>query len=74
MAGTTQVDIALQYNDGFNETVFAYANNIHTTDGGTHLTGFRTALTRVLNDLGRKLGISKTPVSPETMCARGSAR
>jgi DNA gyrase subunit B len=59
MAGTTQVDIALQYNDGFSETVFAYANNIHTTDGGTHLTGFRTALTRVLNDQGRKLGIIK---------------
>ena len=59
MAGTTQIDIAIQYNDGFNESVFAYANNIHTVDGGTHLTGFRTALTRVLNDLGRKLGVLK---------------
>jgi DNA gyrase subunit B len=57
--GTTQVDIALQYNDGFNEAVFAYANNIHTVDGGTHLTGFRSALTRVLNDLGRKVGVLK---------------
>jgi DNA gyrase subunit B len=59
MAGTTQIDIALQYNDGYNESVFAYANNINTVDGGTHLTGFRTALTRVLNDLGRKAGILK---------------
>ena len=58
-AGSAQVDIALQYNDGYNESVFAYANNIHTVDGGTHLTGFRTALTRVLNDLGRRLGILK---------------
>jgi len=56
-AGSTQVDIALQYNDTFNETVFSYANAIHTVEGGTHLTGFRSALTRVLNDLGRKLGV-----------------
>ncbi|MDB5074117.1 MAG: gyrB [Chloroflexi bacterium] len=59
LAGTTQIDIALQYNDGFSESVLAYANNIHTAEGGTHLTGFRTALTRVLNDLGRKLGVLK---------------
>ncbi|HZS86565.1 MAG TPA: DNA topoisomerase (ATP-hydrolyzing) subunit B [Chloroflexota bacterium] len=59
MAGTTSIDIALQYNDGYNESTFAYANNIHTVDGGTHLTGFRTALTRVLNDLARKAGLLK---------------
>ena len=59
MAGTTSIEIALQYNDGYNESTFAYANNIHTVDGGTHLTGFRTALTRVLNDLGRKAGLLK---------------
>ena len=59
MAGTTQIEIALQYNEGFTESVFAYANNIHTVDGGTHLTGFRSALTRVLNDLGRKQGVLK---------------
>ncbi len=59
LVGSTQIDIALQYNDGFNETVLAYANNIHTVDGGSHLTGFRAALTRVLNDLGRKLGVLK---------------
>ena len=56
---TTTIDIAVQYNDGYNESTFAYANNIHTVDGGTHLTGFRTALTRVLNDLGRKAGFLK---------------
>ncbi|MGH2410726.1 MAG: ATP-binding protein, partial [Chloroflexota bacterium] len=57
IAGPTQVDIALQYNDTFNETVFTYANAIHTVEGGTHLTGFRGALTRVLNDLGRRVGV-----------------
>ncbi len=59
LAGSTRIDLALQYNDGYAENTFAYANNIHTVDGGTHLTGFRTALTRVLNDLGRKAGILK---------------
>ena len=48
---TTSVDIeiALQYNDGYNETVFSFANNVNTTEGGTHLTGFRNALTRTVN-------------------------
>ena len=53
------VELALQYNDGYQETLFAYANNIHTIDGGTHVSGFRTALTRVLNNYSRKNGLLK---------------
>ena len=53
------VEVAMQYNDGFAETVFAYANNINTIDGGTHLIGFRSALTRVTNDYAHKMGILK---------------
>ncbi len=54
-----QVELALQYNDGYQETLFAYANNIHTIDGGTHVSGFRTALTRVLNNYARKNNLLK---------------
>ncbi len=53
------VEVAIQYNDSFNESTFAFANCIHTIDGGTHLTGFRSALTRVLNDYARKQKILK---------------
>ena len=56
--GTT-VEVALQWNDSFNESVFTFANNIHTPEGGTHLAGFRNALTRVINDYGRKSGMLK---------------
>jgi DNA gyrase subunit B len=53
------VEVAIQYNDSFNESTFAFANCIHTIDGGTHLTGFRSALTRVINDYARKQKILK---------------
>jgi DNA gyrase subunit B len=55
----TQVEIALQYNETFVENVLAFANTIHTIEGGTHITGFRTALTSVLNRYARKAGILK---------------
>jgi DNA gyrase subunit B len=55
----TQVEIALQYNDTFVENVLTFANTIHTIEGGTHLTGFRAALTNVLNRYARKAGILK---------------
>jgi len=57
VAGTTSVEVALQYNDGYAETVLPFANNIHTVDGGTHVTGFRAALTSSLNDWARKQGL-----------------
>ena len=57
--GTTSIEVAIQYNDGYAETVLAFANNIHTIDGGTHVTGFRAALTTCLNDWARRQGIIK---------------
>jgi len=53
------VEVSLQYTNAFNEEVFSFANNIHTVDGGTHLTGFRTALTREINSYARKSGLLK---------------
>lgn len=56
---STLIEAALQYTDGYVESVFAFANNINTIDGGTHLTGFRAALTRTLNDYARKNNLLK---------------
>lgn len=53
------VEIALQYNDGYAEQIFSFANNIHTAEGGTHLSGFRSALTRVINDYVKKNDLLK---------------
>ena len=57
--GETQVEIAMQYADAYTETIKTFANNVVNPDGGTHLTGFRTALTRVINDYSRKNGLLK---------------
>jgi len=51
-----EVEIAFQYHDGYNETVLSFANNVNTKEGGTHLTGFRSALTRAINEYGKKNG------------------
>ncbi len=53
------MEFALQYNDGYAETVFSFANNINTVDGGTHLSGFRSALTRAINQFGQNQGLFK---------------
>ncbi len=57
--GQLVMEIALQYNDAYNESVFSFANNINTVDGGTHLSGFRTSLTRTINAAGQSLGLFK---------------
>ncbi len=57
--GGTVVEVALQYTTEYLEMMLAYVNNIHTTEGGTHLSGFRSALTRTLNDVARKTGVLK---------------
>jgi len=54
-----QIEVALQYNDSFKEHVVSFCNNIHTVEGGTHLQGFRTALTRVINNYAKKAGLLK---------------
>ena len=53
------IEIGIQYNDGYSESVFSFANNINTVDGGTHLSGFRTSLTRTINSAGQQMGLFK---------------
>ncbi|HEY7021584.1 MAG TPA: DNA topoisomerase (ATP-hydrolyzing) subunit B [Ktedonobacterales bacterium] len=55
----TYVEVAIQYNDGYSETLFSFANGVNTVDGGSHVTGFRAALTRTLNEYGRKANLLK---------------
>ena len=57
--GTVTAEVALQYNDSYAENIYTFANNIHTPEGGTHLMGFNAALTRVINDYGRKYKVLK---------------
>ncbi len=57
--GTSVAEVALQYNDTYNDSIISFANNMHTVEGGTHETGFRSAITKVLNDYGKKYNILK---------------
>ncbi len=59
MVDTTSVEVAMQYNDTYSENIFTFVNNIHTPDGGTHMAGFSMAITRVINDYGRRHNILK---------------
>lgn len=58
-SGGMEVDVAFQFNDGYSENLISFVNNVRTKDGGTHESGFRTALTRVFNDYARKVGLLK---------------
>jgi len=55
----SEIEVAMQYNDSYSETILAFANNINTEEGGTHLDGFKAALTKIINDYGTKAGILK---------------
>ena len=61
--GDTEIEVALQYNDGYNENIFSFVNNINTLEGGTHLTGFNTALTRTINHFLKKLNKKENELS-----------
>jgi DNA gyrase subunit B len=57
--GVLSMEVAFQYNDGYSDSIFSFANNINTVDGGSHLTGFRSALTRTINAYGQQAGLFK---------------
>ena len=57
--GDTMCEVAIQYNESYNEVIYSYANNVNTIDGGTHVEGLRLALTKVINDYGKKAGLMK---------------
>ena len=57
--GDTEVEVAIQYTETYNEVIYAFANNINTEEGGTHLEGFKSSLTRIINDFGKKLNVFK---------------
>ena len=57
--GDSAVEIAMQYNDSYNDVILSFANNVHTVDGGTHEVGFRNALTKTINEYGKKFGLLK---------------
>ena len=57
--GDTEVEVALQYTETYNEIIYAFANNINTEEGGTHLEGFKSTLSRIINDYGKKLNVFK---------------
>jgi DNA gyrase subunit B len=59
MRENIQVEIALQYNDGYTENIYSFANNIHTHEGGSHESGFKSALTRIINEYTRRIGLLK---------------
>ena len=62
--GSVMIEVALQYNDSYHEDVYTFVNNIHTMEGGTHLSGFRSGLTRVLNNFAKKSNIVKANETP----------
>ena len=57
-----QVEVALQYNDGFSDNILSFVNNVRTKDGGTHETGLKSAITKVMNDYARKTGLLKEKI------------